>query len=179
MWRRLGPTVAACVAVTALIAGCNTTTDGRPIAVPTNPTEPTVPTSTSPRPTPTPTTSSPPPTAPPAGNTLPPDDSGYVFIETKSGKTRCQINESEVGCEAEFTSSPTMEGSRANGIIFRADGTNQWVLGNMGAIPTVPIDYQTYHAVGWTIDATEAGTKFTNDRTGHGAFVSVERVDTF
>lgn len=166
-------------ATAALVAGCGTTTDGKPVAVPTNPTEPTFPTTTPSRSTPTPTPSTPSPTAAPPGETLPPDDSGYVFIETKSGKTRCQIDKDEVGCEAEFETAPTVEGSRANGVIINADGTMQWIVGNMGAIPAQPIDYRTYHAVGWTIDATEDGTRFTNDRTGHGAFVSVQRVDGF
>jgi hypothetical protein len=52
-------------------------------------------------------------------------------------------------------------------------------LGNLGAIPAVPIDYKTYDAQGWTIVASEAGTRFTNAKTGHGMFVSVEKVNTF
>ena len=43
----------------------------------------------------------------------------------------------------------------------------------------VTIDYRTYSAVGWTIVATTDGTRFTNDRTGHGAFVSIEKVETY
>ena len=54
----------------------------------------------------------------------------------------------------------------------------QWVVGNLGDIPTVTIDYQTYSdAAGWTIAANESGTKFTNEHTGHGMFVRVEMVD--
>ena len=41
------------------------------------------------------------------------------------------------------------------------------------------IDYRTYSAVGWTIDATEDGTRFTNQRTKHGMFVSIEKVESF
>ena len=43
----------------------------------------------------------------------------------------------------------------------------QWVLGNLEAIPTVTIDYKTYEAQGWKIDATPED-RFTNDHTGHG-----------
>jgi hypothetical protein len=43
----------------------------------------------------------------------------------------------------------------------------------------VTIDYLTYDAAGWTIAASESGTRFTNEQTGHGMFVSVEKVDTF
>jgi len=110
---------------------------------------------------------------------LPPDDSSYVFIQTKSGQTRCQIDEQSVGCEAPFTNSPMQNGVRANGVNLSADGKIEWIVGNLGDIPVVTIDYRTYSAVGWTIDATSDGTRFTNQRTGHGMFVSIEKVDTF
>jgi hypothetical protein len=102
-----------------------------------------------------------------------------VFIETKSGKTRCQIASGSVGCEAPFSDSPLTEGEHANGVNISADGSVQWVLGNLGAIPTVTIEYRTYEAQGWTIAADVDGTRFTNDRTGHGMFVSIDKVDTF
>ena len=138
--------------------------------------------------TPAPTTSSAPPSSPttpanptaPAGAIpLPPDQNGYVFIETKSGTTRCQINKDSVGCEAPFKNSPLQDGEHANGVNITADGSVQWVLGNLGAIPTVTIDYKTYDAQGWTINATTEGTKFTNNHTHHGMFVSIEQVNTF
>jgi hypothetical protein len=171
------------------VSGCSSSIEGRPIAAPgAGPTEPTFPT---PRPStaaPAPTTSSAPPTSPttpasptaPAGAIpLPPDQDGYVFIETKSGMTRCQINKDSVGCEAPFTNSPLQDGEHANGVNITADGSVQWVLGNLGAIPTVTIDYKTYDAQGWTITATAEGTRFTNNHTGHGMFVSIEQVNTF
>jgi hypothetical protein len=46
-------------------------------------------------------------------------------------------------------------------------------------MPTTTIGYDTYRAVGWTIVADSGGTTFTNDGTGHGMFVSTERVDFF
>ena len=172
------------------VSGCSSSIEGRPVASPgAGPTEPTVPT---PRPTPSSpspsTTTSPapgPPTTPaspttPAGAIpLPPDQSGYVFIETKSGATRCQINKDSVGCEAPFINSPLQDGEHANGVSISAGGKVQWVLGNLGAIPTVTIDYKTYAAQGWTINATPEGTRFTNDQTGHGMFVSIDKVNTF
>lgn len=125
-------------------------------------------------------TTTPPSAAPPAGAIpLPPDAKGYVFIETKSGKTRCQIATDTVGCEAEFTNSPIKDGAHANGVSVSADGEVHWILGNLGAIPTVPIDYRTYAAQGWTIAASIDGTRFTNNRTDHGMFVSIDNVDTF
>jgi hypothetical protein len=173
-----------------LIGGCSTMIEGRPVAAPgAGPAEPTFPTprptTSTPAPTAAPSTTPGPPTTPakptaPAGAIpLPPDQNGYVFIETKSGVTRCQINKDTVGCEAPFTNSPLQEGEHANGVSIGAGGKVQWVLGNLGAIPTVTIDYKTYSAQGWTINATADGTKFTNDRTGHGMFVSIEKVNTF
>lgn len=176
--------IAAAVTAAALVAGCQTTVPGTPESSTLEPTEPTVstprPTRTTPPETTTPLIPEPStPTAAPPGDVLPPNDSGYVFIETKSGQTRCQLNEQMAGCEAQFTNSPQVEGGRANGVRITADGKVSWILGNMGDIPVVTIDYRTYSAVGWTIDATEAGTRFTNDATGHGMFVAIEKVDTF
>ncbi|OBH08086.1 hypothetical protein A5695_26755 [Mycobacterium sp. E1747] len=171
-----------------LIDACSSTVAGRPVAAPgAGPVEPTFPT---PRPSaapPAPTASPAPglpttpanPTAPAGAIPLPPDQNGYVFIETKSGTTRCQINKDTVGCEAPFTNSPLQDGEHANGVSVDSAGKVQWVLGNLGAIPTVQIDYKTYNAAGWTINATADGTRFTNDHTGHGMFVSLDKVNTF
>jgi hypothetical protein len=183
--------LAALLASPVLMSGCSSIIEGRPVATPgTGPTEPSFPTprlsptppstTTSPIPAP-PTTPTPPasPTAPAGAIPLPPDQNGYVFIETKSGLTRCQINKDTVGCEAPFTNSPLQDGEHANGVSITAGGSVQWVLGNLGAIPTVTIDYKTYDAQGWTINASAAGTRFSNNRTGHGMFVSIEKVNTF
>jgi hypothetical protein len=102
-----------------------------------------------------------------------------VFIQTKSGKTRCQLDTDEVGCEAPFTDAPEVDGAPANGVRVSAGGGIEWVLGNLGNIPAVTLDYRSYRAVGWTIEATPDGTRFTNDGTRHGMFVAVERVDSF
>jgi len=180
----------AILAAAVVIAGCSSSIEGKPIAGPgAGPTEPSFPTpkltppSAPPSSAPTPTSPTP---APPAGPTGPagaiplkPDQNGYVFIETKSGLTRCQINKDSVGCEAPFTNSPLQEGEHANGVSVTSGGTVHWVLGNLGAIPTVTIDYKTYDAQGWTIIATSDGTRFTNEHTHHGMFVSVEKVNTF
>ncbi|XBL81508.1 hypothetical protein U8D41_002770 [Mycobacterium shigaense] len=181
-----GGSLLLALASPVLVSGCSSKIDGKPIAAPgAGPTEPTFPTprpSATALPPTTPTNPNPAPVGPttPAGAIpLPPDQNGYVFIETKSGITRCQINNDTVGCEAPFTNSPMQDGEHANGVSISAGGSVQWVLGNLGAIPAVTIDYKKYGAQGWTIDATEAGTRFSNDRTGHGMFVSVEKVTTF
>ena len=170
--------VFACALATgALLSGCQTSTPGTPTTSVKSPTEPSFPTSrpSTSRPTAAPSKS----TAPPAAEALPPDESGYVFIETKSGQTRCQIDEQAVGCEAPFTNTPIQDGVRANGVNLSADGNVEWIVGNLGDIPVVTIDYRTYSAVGWTIVATTDGTRFTNQRTRHGMFVSIEKVETY
>ncbi|HWF30009.1 MAG TPA: hypothetical protein VG327_16845, partial [Mycobacterium sp.] len=89
----------ALLASLELVSGCSSVIEGRPIATPgTGPTEPSFPTTRSgPMPSPpttptSPTTAPASPTAPAGTIPLPPDNNGYVFIETKSGVTRCQIN---------------------------------------------------------------------------------------
>jgi hypothetical protein len=176
--------VAAGVLAVAVLAGCQSSIEGTATRTPDTGFEPDFPTprptrstpppaTTAPAPSPTPT-----PTREPSGEVLTPQN-GYVFIQTKSGKTRCQLDEQEVGCESAFTNAPEVEGEPANGVRLTADGRVSWILGNLGAIPAVTLDYRTYSALGWTIDAGEDGTTFTNDGTGHGMTISVEGVESF
>lgn len=169
------------LAAAAVVGGCSTIIHGKPVASPgPEASEPSFPKAKPSVPSTKPSKPPSPSAKPPAGAIpLPPNENGYVFIETKSGKTRCQIDSDSVGCEAPFADSPIQDGEHANGVNITASGSVQWVLGNLGDIPTVTIDYRTYTAEGWTIAASESGTRFTNDGTGHGMFVSVEHVDTF
>lgn len=170
----------AVVWLVAAAAGCSTTTDGAARCPGCGPGgEPSFPTS---KPTAsTPTTPATPTPTPPfgGGQTLAPSDTGYVYIETKSGLTRCQINAQTVGCESDFTNPPVVNGEPANGVEVTASGSVRWIAGNLGDIPTTPLDYAIYHAVGWTIDASPDGTRFTNDGTSHGMFISTESVKVF
>jgi hypothetical protein len=184
--RVLGGASSLLLAGAVLLSGCSSIIEGKPVAMPgAGPTEPSFPTPRLTPPLAPPPTAIPGPTTPtsptpPAGAVpLKPDQNGYVFIETKSGLTRCQINKDSVGCEAPFTHSPLQDGEHANGVSVTAGGTVNWVLGNLGAIPTVTIDYKTYDAQGWTIIATTDGTRFTNEHTHHGMFVSIDKVSTF
>jgi hypothetical protein len=173
--------VAGFVLAAAAIVGCQSSTDGTATREPDSYLEPDMSTPRPTRPSPAPSsTPAPAPSTPrqPGGEALAPQD-GFVFIQTKSGKTRCQLDAQEVGCEAAFTNAPEVDGTPANGVRLSADGELSWVVGNLGAIPAVTLDYQTYSAVGWTIDADENGTRFTNDGTGRGMVISVEGVETF
>lgn len=170
---RAGVAAVWLLAAGAAATGCTTTIDGAASCPGCgNGTEPDFP-----RPTAPPTMPTQPP--PDGSGGLEPSDTGYVYIETKSGKTRCQISTDMVGCESDFTNAPLVEGQPANGAEVFANGDNRWILGNLGAIPTTPIDYATYHAVGWTIEADAGGTRFTNDETGHGMSISTEGVEFF
>lgn len=167
IWLVIGGATTACTTTVAGVAtcpGCGINSEPEfPTPRPTSPTSP-APTMTTPNEGP---------------GTLRPNSAGYVYIETRSGLTRCQISADTVGCESEFTNAPTIGGEQANGVEVSASGANRWVLGNLGAMPTVTIDYDTYHAVGWTIEASSEGTVFTNDGTGHGMFISTEQVEFF
>jgi len=173
------------VALAVLLSGCSDSTDGNPVGSAPSGTEPDFPTA---RPTRTtaatpsapasPTSPSPSTPAPAGAQALTPHD-GYVYIETRSGLTRCQLTADAVGCEAEFQNAPSIDGFPANGVNLTADGTVTWIAGNLGDIPTVALDYRTYTALGWTIEAAEDGTRFTNDGTGHGMLVRIEGVETY
>jgi hypothetical protein len=173
-------TLAVVLTLGVLLTGCSTSTPGTPATSPKSPTEPSFPTSrptAAPPKTPMPSSTSSSVAAP--GAEVLPAENGYVFIETKSGKTRCQLNEEEIGCEAQFANSPVLDGGHANGVRLTANGQVSWLIGNLGDIPVVTLDYRTYSAVGWTIDASEDGTRFTNDRTRRGMTVSVDGVQEF
>ncbi|CAN3126717.1 Lipoprotein LpqJ [Mycobacterium sp. smrl_JER01] len=164
------------------LVGCQSLTEGTATRPPDSFAEPEFPTPRPSRPTSAPPSTPQPapstPSRPPGGEVLQPQN-GYVFIQTKTGKTRCQLDKQEVGCESAFTNAPEIDGLPANGVRLSADGNLSWVLGNLGAIPAVTLDYRTYSAVGWTIDADVNGTRFTNDGTGHGMVISVEGVESF
>ncbi|HEX3548658.1 MAG TPA: hypothetical protein VHU62_19140 [Mycobacterium sp.] len=181
---RLHLPLACLLATASLISGCQHGVTGTAVTSPESPTEPSFPTTRPTRPTAAPPSTLTPaptnaPTPPRPGAEVLPPENGYVFIETKSGKTRCQINADEVGCESQFTNSPVIDGTHANGVRLSASGEVRWLVGNLGDIPVVTLDYRTYHAVGWTIDAGEDGTRFTNARTGHGMVVAVDGVQSF
>ncbi|PND57739.1 hypothetical protein CRM90_12025 [Mycobacterium sp. ENV421] len=128
-----------------------------------------------------PETPSPRPQAPapstPSGRTsgveLPTNSYGYVAVQTKSGRVRCMVEQQRVVCETAENNWP------AHGVEIEANGSTRFANGNIGDVRPSTLDYQTYRAAGWTITASSTGTRFSNDRTGHGAVVNVDRVDAF
>ena len=65
-----------------------------------------------------------------------------------------------------------------------SSGAFNWKDGNIGGggMPQndMVLNYgQTYQIQGWTVLPSSDGTRFTNDATGHGMFVSIENVAPF
>ncbi len=123
------------------------------------------------------------------------------YVRTQSGRMHCVVAADQVICEPHcamgpndtacgprdqtfngFPQAPIDDmGNHWNGAIVNAAGAFHWSQGDIGpGNPDAILYYgQTYHMQGWTILSSIDGTRFTNDRTGHGMFVSVENVYSF
>jgi hypothetical protein len=173
----------AVLVVVAVSAGCVSTSgtptaesDGTTVTVTVAPST-TVQDTTSATPTGvTPTT-----TQAPVAQELPPNERGYVTVRTATGLTKCLVSADAVICESGSNTGWPLDPSGERYVSFRvtSDGAVTWAQGNLGAAQGISMSYATYRAVGWTIVADVAGTTFTNDATGHGAFVSLQEVRTF
>ncbi|WP_156670011.1 hypothetical protein [Mycobacterium sp. E3305] len=123
------------------------------------------------------------------------------YVRTESGRVRCIIGPDKVACEASGPNStgfpqapmsltesqcrnPCPGGIHYDLAEVTASGTFRWMDGNIGGGGTPQNDMvlaygQTYDIQGWTVLPSSDGTRFTNDGTGHGMFVSVESVSSF
>jgi len=117
-------------------------------------------------------------------------------VTTQSGRVRCWVTATGSGlsltppdgaggyviCEAGlggFDSAPLVPGPpyRMNNATVDAAGSLSFLLANMGEASEdqLTLSYgQTYNIQGWTILSGLDGTRFTNDATGRGMFVSIE-----
>ncbi len=79
-------------------------------------------------------------------------------------------------CQGEFT-----QPGAAFNVMTTGDGSLSWSNANLAVDnPTIRMVYQrNYHWGIWTIRTAPAGTKITNSRTGHGMYVSIDRVYAF
>ncbi len=112
-------------------------------------------------------------------------------VRTQSGNTRCLVWPGSVVCQylPGFAQAPvdTVGGSGIHWdiAVVTSAGAFKWDNANIPGTPEVMandvvLNYgQTYHLNGWTILPTEDGTRFTNDGTGHGMFVSIANVSSF
>ena len=103
--------------------------------------------------------------------------SGRVLCAVTPDSTLSSIGPDAVVCQGRFAQAPEL----GAGAVTTGDGTFHWEVGNLNvANPTTNMVYgQTYHRGNWTIYHDETGTRFTNGRTGHGMFVSIENVYSF
>jgi hypothetical protein len=116
------------------------------------------------------------------------DPSDFQYVRTQTGAVRCVISAPHVGCERSsaygFPGAPKSQSGAGNWNIASIDdnGTFAWGEGNIGGVDSgeVTLVYgQMYHIKGWTVLPAFDGTRFTNDASGHGVFVSIDRVSPF
>jgi hypothetical protein len=131
-------------------------------------------------------------------------DPGSQYVRTESGRVRCAVFGDRVACEAsglgsrgfaqapitlqesECTYVPCPGGMHSDIAAITASGAFNWNDGNIGGVGSnwdqtdTTLGYgQTYHISGWTMLPSSDGTRFTNDSTGHGMFISVDNVSSF
>jgi hypothetical protein len=116
------------------------------------------------------------------------DPNDYQYVRTETGAVRCVISAPHVGCERTsadgFPGAPKSQSGPGNWNIAGIDagGAFNWGEGNIGGVDAdeVTLAYgQTYHFKGWTVAPSFDGTRFTSDASGHGVFVSIDRVSPF
>lgn len=129
------------------------------------------------------------------------------YVRTQSGRVRCWVtatgamtgtNQPTVICEASGPTSPPWDQWENNGFlqaplvrpglhypgaVVDATGNFSFQVGNIGAAhpeDDLVLNYgQTYNIQGWTITSNPDGTRFVNNGTGHGMFVSIENTYPF
>jgi hypothetical protein len=112
------------------------------------------------------------------------EDFGPNF-RTQSGRVLCAVTPDStiadrgtdaVVCQGNFTQPGAHFQARTDG-----EGGLQWQDANLAIDnPTTQMTYgQTYQRGNWTVYNDADGTRFTNTRTGHGMFVSIQDVYTF
>src|SRR5689334_20929449 len=87
------------------------------------------------------------------------DPSDFQYVRTETGAVRCVISAS-----------------------LDAGGAFDWGEGNIGGVDADEVTLahgQAYHVRGRTVAPSIDGTRFTNDASGHGMFVSTGGVNPF
>ncbi|MCV7065663.1 hypothetical protein H7H51_07920 [Mycolicibacterium farcinogenes] len=116
-----------------------------------------------------------------ADEILPTGPNGVTYIRTESGRTLCGIEGDHVNCTVQFTDPPmSSSGDVANSVTLNQNGSFTYLaadLGNIDPVHTVHYD-QTYIANGWAVEAFDDGTRFTNNLTNEGFWVSVTEVSS-
>jgi hypothetical protein len=116
------------------------------------------------------------------------DPSDFQYVRTETGAVRCVISTAHIGCERSgangFPGAPKSQSGSGNWNIAGVDasGPFNWGEGNIGDVESseVTLTYgQTFSFKGWTVLPSFDGTRFTNDASGHGMFVNIDRVESF
>jgi hypothetical protein len=116
------------------------------------------------------------------------DPSDFQYVRTETAAVRCVMSAAHVACERAsidgFPGAPKSQSGPGNWNVAGVDagGAFEWGEGNIGGVDAgeVTLTYgQSYHFKGWTVDPSFDGTRFTNDASGHGMFVSIDRVSPF
>jgi hypothetical protein len=102
--------------------------------------------------------------------------SGRVLCAVTPDSTLRGLGPDAVVCQGHFTEPGALFNAVTTG-----NGSFYWEDANLAVDnPPVNMGYgQNYHRGNWSIHHDETGTRFTNDRTGHGMFVSIEDVYAF
>jgi hypothetical protein len=111
------------------------------------------------------------------------------YVRTESGKVRCDIQPDSVGCQylPGFPQAPVDNwGGHPDIAKQTSGGAFSWMEGNLATQGSASLDNdvilnygQSYDIQGWTILPSSDGTRFTNDGSGHGIFVSIDNVYSF
>ena len=105
----------------------------------------------------------------------------YAYVQTQSGNTLCSIGKHEVVCVGQPVGwLPVGPGNNA-AQVNEAGHLTFTSVGMVGdPAKTVILRYdQTYHLEGWTVLPTNQGTRFTNNQSGKGMFVSTTTCTRF
>ncbi|AJR30135.1 hypothetical protein [Mycolicibacterium fortuitum] len=116
-----------------------------------------------------------------ADQILPTGPHGVTYIRTESGRTLCGIEGDHVNCTVQFVNPPlSSTGDIANSVSLNQNGSFTYLAADLGVIdPPHLIRYdQTYIANGWAVEAYSDGTRFTNNRSNEGFWVSVTEVNS-
>ncbi|OBB10251.1 hypothetical protein A5761_28035 [Mycolicibacterium setense] len=115
-----------------------------------------------------------------ADQILPTGPHGVSYVRTESGRMLCGIEGDHVNCTVQFVNPPlSIAGDISNSVSLNENGTFTYLAADLGVIdPPHLIRYgQTYIVNGWAVEAFDDGTRFTNNRTNEGFWVSVLDVD--
>ncbi|MUL84322.1 MULTISPECIES: hypothetical protein [unclassified Mycolicibacterium] len=116
-----------------------------------------------------------------ADEILPTGPNGVTYIRTESGRTLCGIQGDAVNCTVQFVNPPvTWSGDVANSVTLNQNGAFTYLAADLGMVdPIHTVHYdQTYIANGWAVEAFSDGTRFTNNHSNEGFWVSIDGVDS-